>query len=130
MTNNKQYQRDWMRKWRRDNPEKVKIANQHPNSVRARRKIQIRKRFGLEIEQYESLYNILFSQQKGKCAICKKHQDELNKPLFLDHNHLTNEFRGLLCHKCNLAIGLLNTDNQGTELLSESIKYLLTQRIN
>jgi len=41
--------------------------------------------------------------------------------LAIDHNHLTNKVRGLLCNKCNQGIGFFN-DN--VHLLSEAIKYL------
>lgn len=30
--------------------------------------------------------------------------------LCMDHNHLTGEFRGWLCHRCNSGIGLFNDE--------------------
>ena len=39
----------------------------------------------------------------------------------LDHNHKTGEFRGWICHRCNLALGLFK-DNIG--LLKATIEYL------
>ena len=39
----------------------------------------------------------------------------------IDHNHETGEIRGILCHKCNTGIGLLNDDQ---ELLKKAITYL------
>lgn len=39
--------------------------------------------------------------QKGKCAIC---ENLMSRPC-RDHNHTTNEGRGLLCDPCNRMIG-------------------------
>jgi hypothetical protein len=67
-------------------------------------------------------YNILFVVQNGCCAICGDHQNNMKRKLSVDHNHITGEVRGLLCHKCNVAIGLMK-DNVDT--LANAIKYLL-----
>src|SRR5436853_4546544 len=47
-------------------------------------------------------YQKLFILQEGKCAICKIQQE---KVFDIDHDHLTGEIRGLLCHSCNLLLG-------------------------
>lgn len=51
------------------------------------------------------------------CPICKRSKDELTtygknkKSVWVaDHNHETEEFRGWLCHKCNLGLGNLGDD--------------------
>lgn len=62
--------------------------------------------YGITLQEY----NELFEEQNGCCAICKRHQSELKRNLHVDHNHNTKEIRGLLCQKCNQAIGLLNDD--------------------
>lgn len=66
-------------------------------------------------------YNAMFSEQKGCCRICKAHQMNFERPLCVDHNHETGEVRGLLCDKCNRALGLFN-DNPA--LLEEALAYL------
>jgi hypothetical protein len=45
----------------------------------------------------------MLQQQHNRCKICNK---ELYKP-HIDHNHKTGKIRGLLCYKCNHAMGLL-----------------------
>ena len=60
----------------------------------------LKKRYGITFEQYSEM----FKKQEGKCAICKTHEKELNKILFVDHDHKTNKARELLCHKCNVAL--------------------------
>jgi hypothetical protein len=63
-----------------------------------------------------------------RCPICNLNEDEL-KSLYskkkgiwcADHDHLTNKFRGWLCHKCNLGLGNLN---DSIFRLENAIKYL------
>lgn len=59
--------------------------------------------------------------QQGKCLMCQKHQTELTKPLCVDHNHITKIFRGLLCHSCNVSLGLLG---DSIEVLESGTRYL------
>lgn len=66
-------------------------------------------------------YNSLLVKQDGKCVICGAHYTKLNKGLVIDHNHNTNEIRGLLCSNCNCVLGLVY-DN--IDILKEMIKYL------
>lgn len=50
--------------------------------------------------------------QKGKCAACGKGS---RRTLNLDHDHKTGIIRGLLCHNCNIALGMVH-DNVSTLL--------------
>lgn len=47
-------------------------------------------------------YEKFYSKQKGKCAICKRHEKTLKRRLSVDHCHKTGIVRGLLCSACNL----------------------------
>jgi hypothetical protein len=73
--------------------------------------------YGIKIDQYE----LMFSQQKGLCYICGKPECSSNRQLAVDHDHATGKVRGLLCGKCNKAIGLLNDD---ISILKSAIEYL------
>jgi hypothetical protein len=66
------------------------------------------KRTGVSPEKYAELLFL----QGGVCAICK---GECYKKLSVDHDHETGEVRGLLCHSCNTAVGLLLDDPQRLE---------------
>lgn len=70
----------------------------------------IKRRFGISIEEYKS------KLQNNTCSICKSNTD-----LVLDHNHITSKIRGVLCRKCNAALGLFK-DNKN--ILREAILYL------
>ncbi len=53
-------------------------------------------------------YEAMLEQQDHKCAVCgisEVHAE--NSRLCVDHDHNTGQVRGLLCKKCNQAIGLL-----------------------
>lgn len=104
---NKEVEKEKRREFRRKNPEKMKDQD-------------LRKNYGLSLDKY----NKIFSIQKGCCVICGKHQSELNRALCVDHNHITNSIRGLLCPKCNVGIGMLCVDENETELLKQAIKYI------
>ena len=54
-------------------------------------------------------YNKMFKKQEGKCGICKKHQNKLNRRLYVDHDHSTGKVRELLCTSCNFKLGILET---------------------
>ncbi len=86
--------------WKDKNPEKV--ANK-----------RYKARYGITYENYKSISE----SQNYKCKICGV--DE--KKLVVDHDHLTQEIRGLLCNSCNCAIGLLKDD---VNVLQNAIKYL------
>jgi hypothetical protein len=77
--------------------------------------------YGLSPEQYAEL----LAQQMGICAICGQPEtrEYRGHPMVLavDHCHDTDEVRGLLCGKCNVAIGMLNHD---IGLLDKARAYL------
>lgn len=58
----------------------------------------------------------------NECVICG-----VEAPLVVDHDHRTGKVRGLLCNKCNMAIGLLQDDPM---LLEFGRMYLLANSNN
>ena len=94
--------RDRQAKWREKNREKHNRL-----CANARR----RKKLGIEPAEYDALLDA----QDGCCAICKglcitKTDTGIQKSLAVDHDHETGAVRGLLCARCNTAIGLLEDD--------------------
>lgn len=116
------------------------------------------EKFGKNAAQHDGLYGVCkvckrvrsLAKQHGiskaevrkwikqkRCSVC------LNKErrLVLDHNHETGRIRGVLCHQCNSALGLLgddlvwvsalcsyviNTDPEQTQRLKEVQEALLS----
>jgi hypothetical protein len=60
-------------------------------------------------------------KQGGACAICE--DEPTVKALALDHNHISNVARGLLCDPCNLGISLLK-DN--SSIILRAAQYVLS----
>lgn len=85
------------------------------------RNYDLKRSYGITLDDY----NQMFSDQKGCCAICNRHIGDLNmkrkKNLCVDHCHKTKKVRGLLCDKCNRALGLFNDD---ADILHKAIIYL------
>ena len=68
-------------------------------------------------------YDVLLSLQDGKCRICGVESGSNNRgdKLAVDHCHSSGKIRGLLCHKCNTALGLFK-DSQAS--LQAALAYL------
>lgn len=79
--------------------------------------------YGMTIEQYTDLLKI----QNHSCAICKIPESLIDyrtgkiRDLSVDHCHSSNKIRGLLCSKCNVALGNFKDD---IEVLTNAICYL------
>lgn len=83
---------------------------------------RIFKNYGITEENY----NRMVIEQNNKCAICNLEEIERYftgeiRHLCVDHCHEIGTVRGLLCSKCNQAIGLLK---DSITLLSNAIEYL------
>lgn len=54
-----------------------------------------------------------FEKQNGKCAICQKQFDDMfqttkKRKLNIDHDHVSQQFRGLLCVRCNSGLSFVD----------------------
>lgn len=83
------------------------------------------KRYNLTLSEYEQM----LSEQQELCAACgqpEKGRSTRNtsktSALSVDHCHTTGKVRGLLCRKCNMALGLLDEDQGKILALAEYIK--------
>ena len=68
----------------------------------------------------EDVYNETLKRQNGTCAICKGYP---KRTFHIDHNHLTGEFRGILCERCNLMVGWEEISQRSKHRL-ELLEYL------
>jgi len=81
------------------------------------KKADLKRKFKITIEEYV----LMFEKQNGCCKICGTHQSKLKRALAVDHNHNTNEIRGLLCDTCNKGLGMFHDD---INHLLNAIEYL------
>lgn len=94
------------RQWRKDNPEAAHLSD---------KKSDLRKRYGITLDDYQKR----LAEQGGRCAICRNEPDD--KYLAVDHCHATGIVRGLLCTRCNAAIGLFH---ESVASMASAIEYL------
>ena len=113
--------KEYHNQYREENREKIRESGkQYRETEKGKenaRKASIKYSYGLFYEDWLKIWE----EQDGKCAIC---EIVFSTPSHacVDHNHKTNKVRGLLCRKCNAAIGYLNDD---PEILIKATEYLL-----
>jgi hypothetical protein len=86
----------------------------HPEALEARKKRLRRAQLKCAYALSEADYQALLILQNSVCAIChcpetRTHSAKTD-PLVVDHDHTTGKVRGLLCHRCNTALGLMKDD--------------------
>lgn len=91
---------------------KKRYAEESPE----KRRNTVLKRYGTTSQEYDKLLEF----QQGGCAICRQPPEE-GKNLSVDHNHETNEIRGLLCRNCNLVLGY---SKENENILWNTLEYL------
>jgi hypothetical protein len=73
-------------------------------------------KLGISGEEYAAISN------RGVCEVCGSDQPIKGRMrLHVDHNHDTGKIRGLLCHKCNIALGNVGDSKERLQAL---IDYL------
>jgi hypothetical protein len=106
------------REWRVANPEKMK-------EYQRRDKEKDPEKFATK--HYKRLYGITYKErdlilaaQGKRCACCRTDTPGKHR-WHVDHCHKTKKVRGILCHRCNLGIGLAR---DSVEILETWIAYL------
>lgn len=105
-----QQKNEYMQRWQAANP----------NYSLSR---DLRRLYGITLEEYSRMWD----DQKGVCKICGKAESSFepksgkNRKLAVDHCHATKKIRGLLCSKCNTALGNFKDD---IGLLTKAIEYI------
>ena len=62
------------------------------------------------------VYLVLLRKQRNTCAICL-----VPRPSHVDHDHTTNQIRGILCSPCNRMLGAVHDD---PTILLRAVTYL------
>lgn len=83
-------------------------------------KSRLKRIYGITVGEYQEM----LKYQDFKCAICLSENPKRKgaRNFFVDHNHKTGFIRGLLCHRCNLAVGLVEEDQSIIMNLSRYLK--------
>lgn len=100
--------------WAKKNKDRTKITA---------RNSYLRRHFDLSPDEFD----VLVEKQESKCAICRQPPhvsiDSLGRTRswHIDHDHITHKVRALLCHNCNVGLGLFR---DSPELLKKAANYL------
>lgn len=108
-----------MSAWRDDNREKY---NKNMRDLRANNKewaknTDLLRTHGISLEHY----NKMLEEQNHVCKLCKC-PPKGKRPLVVDHNHKTDEIRGLLCYGCNRKIVILDATEEEIREAKEYVK--------
>jgi hypothetical protein len=77
----------------------------HPERFRRYERTQnLKRKYGITIKQFEAM----LAAQGGTCAVCAGPPLGKGNQYHVDHDHRTGRIRGILCHKCNVALGLVS----------------------
>lgn len=101
--------------WKAQNPNYSKEWYQK-NRESESLKQKLRK-YGMSLDDFIAMLDA----QDHQCAICHEHHDEVERGLYIDHDHTTGKVRGLLCHRCNAGIGFFR---DSVQYLEDAAEYL------
>ncbi len=100
--------RQRVRDWR------AKVGPEHVAKIQ--RKQLLKREYSMTLEQFEAM----LATQKGVCALCGK--DGGKRGLSVDHDHDTGGIRGLLCTRCNVALGVIGDNIEGVQKVMEYLR--------
>lgn len=94
----------------------------HQNPEFARRKsrgLKFKEKYWPNLSYHEALaeWDKIFLTQGGKCSICKE-----EKPLDVEHCHITKKVRSLACNNCNTALARIKENPNIALALIEYIR--------
>ncbi len=90
----------------------------------AERKAKNRKRLCKAYGLTPEAFSVMLERQGNACKICDCTEPSEGKNFHVDHCHKTGRVRGILCHHCNIAIGLLRED---VRIAKRVLEYLEVQ---
>jgi hypothetical protein len=90
------------------------------------RNYDLKKKYGITLEDKLRM----FKEQGEKCKVCGSTESRAKYPgitgWHVDHDHITDEVRGILCHPCNLTIGQCD---ESIIRLEKIIEYLKANKL-
>ena len=111
----------YLREWAKKNPDVIRERNRkrYENYERGR---FLEKKYGVSIE----VYNEMLEEQGGVCAVCRLSETYTTRgtvrSLSVDHDHQTGAIRGLLCSRCNSALGMADDDPERLRAMADYIE--------
>jgi hypothetical protein len=81
------------------------------------RKGHLKQKYGLTLVEYDAF----LVRQNGVCALCYSVD---KRALSVDHDHKTGRVRALLCHKCNVLVGCLESRPRNLDIVTRAYKLI------
>ena len=99
--------REQQRTWRISNLDKARAASRRhaANNRDSARSRVLQHKYGITSEDFDAV----LTAQGGKCAICGGDPEGPSRRAHFDHDHATEEPRGVLCASCNTKLGWLES---------------------
>ena len=110
-----------MRSYRKRYPDKLQ---KHRDKARSYRERYPDKLLAIQLKTYDMTtdqYYTMLDNQNNVCKLCSTKPGK--RRLAVDHCHKTGQVRGLLCNRCNMALGILG---DSIEEFQKVIVYLGT----
>lgn len=98
-----------------DGMKKVRAANAKWRAKKGRA-YYLKKLYGISLEQFRSM----LQEQNFRCLVCVKFLTE--KTAVVDHVHPDGPVRGLLCDRCNIALGCFKDDPETMERAARYVR--------
>ena len=117
---NREKRADYYRLWRANNFEKARSYNRKyaQRNKERQRAYALQRKYGVTPEQWQAM----LEKQGHRCAICGVTEPRRKGQWVTDHCHESGQARGLLCHSCNAALGLLKENRQSALKMAEYIQ--------
>lgn len=107
---NPTYVRDNMRTWRANNLERSRKQSNNNKLL---------QKYGISSEEKIAM----LASQGGQCATCDSRTPNHKNGWSVDHCHATGKVRGILCHGCNIALGLTKDNPHVLRALANYIEH-------
>jgi len=115
---NPEKRKESVEKWKAKNPEKIKKYRKDSYEINKDERLSRAKRASLARAE-----KLAGRPKPGNCEICNRLEipGEVKSRIVFDHSHTSGEFRGWICHCCNIALGHVE---DSMEVLRKMIQYL------
>jgi hypothetical protein len=106
--------REQYNKWREANLEQVRTYEKRRHFKRC---------YGITVEQRDAM----IAAQDNKCAACRSDDPGHKRGWVVDHCHKAGDVRAVLCHPCNVSLGMMKEDAARLRALADYADRALTK---
>lgn len=119
-------ERERNKRAREENPERYKayIAKFHEKNPLWRKDSHLQRKYGLTLEAFNSILTL----QGNCCCVCnslspgRRSSSGKDGDWVVDHCHASGKIRGIICHPCNAALGMVRDNPTTLRALAEYLE--------